>query len=78
MQLIADMEGDRDNKLDEYEYLIGSLITLEKLKREDVKEIMDKFRELSGDDHVIDVTDIEDHHRQLPVLQNSTSRDIEA
>jgi hypothetical protein len=65
MRLIADMEGDNDGQLDEYEFLLGSLITLRKIKREDVKEIMDKFRELAGEDQVITEHDIENHNRAL-------------
>jgi hypothetical protein len=65
MRLIADMEGDNDGQLDEYEFLLGSLITLQKIKREDVKEIMDRFRELAGEDQVITEADIENHNRIL-------------
>eukprot|EP00526_Cylindrotheca_closterium_P013391 CAMPEP_0113651462 /NCGR_PEP_ID=MMETSP0017_2-20120614/27424_1 /TAXON_ID=2856 /ORGANISM="Cylindrotheca closterium" /LENGTH=522 /DNA_ID=CAMNT_0000564121 /DNA_START=67 /DNA_END=1635 /DNA_ORIENTATION=- /assembly_acc=CAM_ASM_000147 len=71
MQLIADMEGDGDNSLDEYEFLIGSLLTLEKIQPEDVEEIMDKFRALAGADGIIDQKDVEDHHAKLSTLSKS-------
>ena len=64
-RLIADMEGDGDNEIDEYEFLVGSLITLEKITKEDVKEIMDKFRELAGDDQRITHEDIERHNIEM-------------
>ncbi|CAJ1953905.1 unnamed protein product [Cylindrotheca closterium] len=76
MQLINDMEGDGDKQLDEYEFLIGSLLTLELVQREDVEKIMDKFRDLAGMDQVIDTRDIEQHQRQLSALRISKA-DIE-
>ena len=76
MQLINDMEGDGDQQLDEYEFLIGSLLSLELIQREDVEKIMDKFRDLAGIDQVIDTRDIESHQRQLSALRISKA-DIE-
>jgi len=70
MQLIADMEVDGDTQLDEHEFLIGSLITLGKLDREDVEKIMDKFRHLAGDDQFINEADIE-ARRKLEISINN-------
>lgn len=61
LRLIADMESVGDNQLDEYEFLLASLITLGKIEREDVTKIMNKFQQLAGEDHVIDHADIEAH-----------------
>jgi len=74
MQLIADMEADGDNQLDEYEFLIGSLVTLEKLNREDVEEIMSKFRELAGEDQVINQEDIEIRQIKLHISKDDIER----
>lgn len=78
MRLIADMEGDDDGQLDAYEFLIGSLITLDKIQREDVRVIMDKFRELAGEDEVITEEDIENHTvRRLLGPKHISQKDIE-
>ena len=73
-RLIAEMDGDEEDadgendnnlnmkEIDEYEFLVGSLIMLDKIKKEDVIEIMDKFRELAGADNRITKEDIERHN----------------
>lgn len=52
---------EHDDKVDQYEFLVASLLTLGKLTSEDVTEVMDKFRELAGTKGFISVTeDVED------------------
>lgn len=74
VQLIADMDADdtdadsesnEEKKVDQYEFLIASLITLGKVEREDVTTIMDKFRKLAGEDQVICKADIEEHNKKI-------------
>ena len=52
-QLILDMKGSErcegDNRIDQYEFMVGSLLMLNKIRDSDVEQIMDKFRDLSGD-----------------------------
>lgn len=48
---------DNDGVLDQYEFLVGSLLTLGKLTSEDIKPIMDKYRELAGNKGFISVED---------------------
>ena len=48
--LIEDMEGAEggDQRIDQYEFMVGSLLMLDKLQYSDIEQIMDKYRELSG------------------------------
>jgi hypothetical protein len=48
-RLIEDMNGDDDDKIDQYEFLVGSLLMLKKIGKSDVAQIMDKFRALAGE-----------------------------
>ena len=49
-RLIEDIQGpNSDNKVDQFEFLVGSLLMLNKIERSDVEQIMDKFRELAGE-----------------------------
>ena len=63
-RLIQDMEGDDDGKITEFEFLVASLVTLNKVSSNDISEIMTKFKELAGDDHYITQEDIEKSHEQ--------------
>ncbi len=48
--LIHEMQGsDENDSVDQFEFMIGSLLMLNKVDRNDVGQIMDKFRELAGD-----------------------------
>lgn len=52
-QLILDMKGterceDGDDRIDQYEFMVGSLLMLNKIRDSDVEQIMDKFRDLAG------------------------------
>lgn len=62
-RMVKDMQGpDGDDRVDQYEFLVGSLLLLNKLDRSDIEQIMDKFRELAGDKGFImheDVTDLD-------------------
>lgn len=44
---------DHDDKIDQYEFVLASLVTLGKVGYSDVVPIMDKFRSLAGDDGFI-------------------------
>lgn len=61
-KLIKELQVN-DNKLDQFEFFVGSLILLGKLNSADVIPIMDKFRALVGPNGFImdfdDVTDVE-------------------
>lgn len=48
-------ETECDGKIDQYEFLLASLVQLGKIGSEDVIPIMDKFRSLASDDGFIDV-----------------------
>ena len=75
-RLIADMEddgGDND-EIDEYGFLVGSLITLDKISKDDVKEIMDRFRELAGGSLRITKYDIERHNFTIFQKHQSSAR----
>jgi hypothetical protein len=49
-RLIEDMKGNSDDdRIDQFEFLVGSLIMLNKVEKDDIVQIMDKFRELAGD-----------------------------
>jgi len=48
---------EEDNKVDQYEFLVASLLMLGKLTSETIEPVMDKFRELAGDKGFISVTD---------------------
>lgn len=52
---------EHDDKVDQYEYLVASLLVLGKLSSEDIQPIMAKFRDLSGSKGYISVeNDIHD------------------
>ena len=48
-RLIEDMKGGNsiDDKIDQYEFMIGSLLVLNKIQKSDVAQIMDQFRQLA-------------------------------
>lgn len=47
--LINDMQAEEhDDKIDQYEFALASLLALEKVSYDDIKPIMDKFRMLAG------------------------------
>ena len=57
-RLIQDMEGDNDGTVDQYEFLVASLVTLEMVSHNQIREIMVKFKELAGDDLELNEDDI--------------------
>ena len=61
-RLIEDMKGGNsmDNKIDQYEFMVGSLLTLNKIQPSDVSQIMDQFRELAGEKGYIMYSDAAD------------------
>ena len=67
---IDEMQVD-DDKIDQYEFLVASLVSLGKLSSDDIHPIMAKYRELAGEkgfisvaqdvvDESIDASDTED------------------
>ena len=49
-----------DDKLDQYEFMVASLLLLNKIEQSDVDQIMDKFRELAGDKQYVCVEENEE------------------
>jgi hypothetical protein len=46
--MLEDMQSDEhDDKIDQYEYVVASLLALNKVNAEDMKPIMDQFRTLA-------------------------------
>lgn len=53
---------ENDGVVDQYEFLVASLLTLGKLTSGDIRPVMDKYRELAGNKGFISMEDdIEDH-----------------
>lgn len=58
-RMIDEMQAyDHDDKVDQYEFLVSSLISLGKLNSDDIRPIMDKFRRQAGDKGYIAVDDV--------------------
>lgn len=49
---------ENDGKIDQYEFLVASLLALNKISSKDITPIMDKFRKLAGEDGMIGDDDI--------------------
>ena len=57
-RLIDEMQAyDNDDQVDQYEFLVSSLLTLGKISSDDIRPIMDKFRDLAGPKGYIDMDD---------------------
>lgn len=56
-KMMVDELQVNDDKLDQYEFVLGSLLLLQKVKTEDITQIMEKFHELAGDKNYICVSD---------------------
>jgi len=48
---------DNDGVVDQYEFLVASLLTLGKLTSDDIRPVMDKYRELAGEKGFISMED---------------------
>ena len=57
-RLIQDMEGNDDGTVDQYEFVVASLITLDIVSKEQISQIMDKFKVLAGNDLKLNEEDI--------------------
>ncbi|GAX13327.1 hypothetical protein FisN_17Hh268 [Fistulifera solaris] len=56
--LIIDMQAEEhDDKIDQYEFALASLLVLQKVTYDDIKPIMDKFRVLAGNNDYISIED---------------------
>lgn len=52
--MIIEIDADGDGEIDEYEYVVASLVQLRKVDMDDVASIMHKFRKLSkGKDKIV-------------------------
>ena len=57
--LIEDMQAyDHDDKVDQYEFVVASLLALGKINSKDIRPIMDKFREAAGDRGYIQLDEV--------------------
>ena len=49
-RFIEEMQAyENDGKVDQFEFLVGSLLVLNKISSEDIQPIMNRFRALAGD-----------------------------
>ena len=55
--MIMDLEGNDDGIVDQYEFIVSSLLQLGKVSSDDVIPIMDRFRSLAGEKGYIQVSD---------------------
>lgn len=54
--LIIDMQAEEhDDKIDQYEFALASLLVLQKVTYDDIKPIMDKFRLLAANNDYISI-----------------------
>ena len=74
--MIDEMQGYRhDDKIDQYEFAIASLLTLGKVTADDLGPIMDKFRQLSDDNGFIVVAEArEDPRASIPPQDNGEKK----
>jgi len=59
-------QSDDDGQIDQYEFVVASLLNLEKINSEDIRVIMGKFRKLAqsqGDQGFIDMGDSQSRTR---------------
>ena len=57
-RLIDEMQAyDHDDKVDQYEFLVSSLVTLGKISSDDIRPIMEKFKGLAGSKGYIGIHD---------------------
>ena len=58
-RMIDEMQAyDHDDKVDQWEFLVSSLVSLGKLQSEDIRPVMEKFREHAGDKGYIAISDM--------------------
>ena len=58
--MLEDMQAEEhDDVVDEYEFVIASLLSLSKITSDDITPIMKKFRAMAGPDFVISIEDME-------------------
>lgn len=50
---INEIDEEEDDQIDQYQFLLGSLLMLNKIEMRDIEPIMDKFRELANDEGFI-------------------------
>lgn len=58
-KMMVDELQINDEKLDQYEFVLGSLLVLKKVKTNDIVHVMNKFRELAGDKEYISIEDMD-------------------
>lgn len=62
-----------DDKIDQYEFLVASLVILGKISYSDVVPIMDKYRSLACDEGFIKVEEVEESDQELG---NCSQKDV--
>lgn len=59
--MIDDMKArSHDDKLDQYEFVVASLLTMRKISPKEVERIMDKYRTLAGPSGYIELSNVEE------------------
>lgn len=76
-RMIDEMQAyDHDDKVDQYEFLVSSLISLGYLDSERIQPIMDKFRSYAGEKGFISAEDHIDDDPQDDELQAELEEDV--
>lgn len=58
-RLIDEMQAyDHDDKVDQYEFLVASLVTLGKVSSDDIRPVMEKFKKMAGPKGFISINDV--------------------
>lgn len=67
--MITNMQAyEHDDKVDQYEYALASLIGLGKVTSEDLRPIMDKYRTLAGENGYIELSTMKEEEEGDPVV----------
>ena len=70
--MLEDMQADEhDDKIDQYEFVVASLLSLNKISSDDIKPIMDKFKALAGPKNYISIEDQKAEEQDVTQLSSS-------
>jgi len=64
---------EHDGKIDQYEFVVASLLSLNKISSKDVNPIMKKFRKLAGVDNEIGIEDIDEMEEDIEDMDDMHS-----
>ena len=70
-KMMVDELQINDDKLDQYEFVLGSLLVLQKINTNDIAQIMEKFHELAENKNYISCPSEE---RKIEVGDNNTTK----